>query len=175
MHQDLRKLETEVTKALNGLNTSQTQAVPRAHPEKWSIQQIVEHLLNTYRGSIPAIQARVEKGSGTRAKPTFRQRVGQFLIITLGHFPRGRIAPAAVSPSLPSTIRNGADLAQRVGAELARMDEVTALGEHIFGDRRAVSHIILGPLSLQQWRRFHLVHGLHHVQQIRDIRREHRF
>src|SRR5580693_5171722 len=110
MHEDLRRLETEVTKALFGLNITQTQATPLAHPEKWSIQQIVEHLLNTYRGSIPAIQARVEKGSGTRAKPTMRQRAGQFLIITLGQFPKGRIAPAAVSPSLPSTPRDGADL-----------------------------------------------------------------
>jgi hypothetical protein len=175
MHEDLRRLETEVTKALGGLTISQTQATPRAHPEKWSIQQIVEHLLNTYRGSIPAIQARIEKGSGTRAKPTFRQRLGQLLIIKLGRFPKGRIAPAAVSPSMPSTTRDGNDLAQKVGAELARMDEITARGEHIFGDRRAVSHIILGPLSMQQWRRFHMVHGLHHVHQIRDIRREHRF
>ena len=175
MHEDLRRLETEVTKALDGLNMIQTQATPLSNPDKWSIQQIVEHLLTTYRGSIPAIQARVEKGSGTRARPTFRQRVGQFLIITLGRFPKGRTAPAAVSPSLPPTTRDGADLAQRVGAELVRLDEVTARGERIFGDRRAVSHIILGPLSMQQWRRFHLIHGLHHVQQIRAIRREHRF
>jgi hypothetical protein len=175
MHEDLRRLKTEVTKALDGLNACQTQATPVAQPEKWSIQQIVEHLLTTYRGSIPAIQARIEKGSGTRAKPTFRQRLGQLLIITLGHFPRGRVAPAAVSPPRPTTTRDGAELAQNVGAELARMDEVTARGEEIFGTRRAVSHIILGPLSMQQWRRFHMVHGLHHVHQIRDIRRDHRF
>src|SRR5580700_4668182 len=104
MHDDLRKLDAEVTNALRGLDARSTQATPIAHPEKWSIQQIVEHLLNTYRGSIPAIQARIDKRSATRAKPTLRQRIGQFLIIKLGRFPHGRTAPAAVAPTLPTTV-----------------------------------------------------------------------
>ena len=173
MHEDLLRLDTEVTKALHGLDVRTTQATPSVHPDKWSIQQIVEHLLNTYRGSIPVIQARLDKGSRTRAKPTFRQRMGQFFIITLGRFPSGRVAPAAVAPSLPTTVRSGAELAERVSTELRKLDDVTAQGEHLFGNRRAVSHIILGPLSMHQWRRFHLIHGLHHVKQIDAIRREH--
>lgn len=173
MHDDLQKLDTEVTRALRGLDARNTQATPFAHPEKWSIQQIVEHLLKTYRGSIPAIHARVDKRSATRAKPTLRQRAGQFFMITLARFPNGRVAPAAVSPALPATVQTGDELAFKVSAELRKLDEVTARGEHLFGDRRAVSHIVLGPLSMAQWRRFHLIHGLHHVKQIRAIRRDH--
>jgi hypothetical protein len=42
-----------------------------------------------------------------------------------------------------------------------------------FGSRiKVLDHPILGPLSIDQWRRFHLVHGLHHVKQIRRLRRE---
>jgi len=175
MHEDLRRLETEATKELASLNPGQTQAAPLEQPGKWSIQQIVEHLLSTYRASGAALQARIEKRSGTRAKPTLRQRLGQFYIISLGRFPYGRPAPAAVTPSTPSTIRCGDDLAQRVSVELAKIDQLTARGEHLFGDRRAVSHLILGPLSMRQWRRFHLIHGRHHLKQIRAIRREHRF
>lgn len=173
MHDDLHKLDTEVTIALSGIDSRNTQATPLAHPEKWSIQQIVEHLLSTYRGSIPAIAARVEKRSATRSKPNLRQRVAQFVMIKLGRFPNGRIAPAAVSPSLPITVQSGDELAAKVGAELKKLDEVTARGEHLFGDRRAVAHIILGPLSMHQWRRFHLIHGRHHLKQIRNIRRDH--
>lgn len=173
MHEDLRSLNTEVTKALRGIDSRNTQATPLAHPDKWSIQQIVEHLLSTYRGSIPAISARVEKRSATRAKPNFRQRIAQFLIIQLGRFPKGRLAPAAVSPSLPITVQSGDELAAKVSTELKKLDEVTARGEHLFGDRRAVAHIILGPLSMQQWRRFHLIHGRHHLKQIRNIRQDH--
>ena len=175
MHNDLHRLETEVTTLLQGLDRHQTQATPRLHPEKWSIQQIVEHLIATYRGSVPAIQARVEKRSPTRARPTPRQRIGQFYITTLGRFPQGRPAPAAVSPAPPATVRCGDDLARCLTAELYRLDAVTAAGERLFGPVRAVSHIILGPLSMGQWRRFHLIHGLHHLKQIQAIRRDHCF
>lgn len=173
MHVDLEKLDTEVTQSLRGLDARHTQATPTAHPDKWSIQQIVEHLISTYKGSTPTIQARVDKRSGTRAKPTLRQYLGQFFIVTMGRFPNGRAAPAAVTPSLPVTVQTGEELAKRVHSELLKLDEVTARGEHLFGDRRAVSHIVLGPLSMQQWRRFHLIHGMHHVRQIRRIRSDH--
>jgi hypothetical protein len=175
MHDDLQRLQTQVTQALRGLDSGQTQGAPLEVPGKWSIQQIVEHLLGTYRATVVALEARIEKRSATRAKPTFRQRFGQFYILSVGRFPYGRVAPAAVTPSSPSTIRSGNELAQRISAELARIDQLTARGEHLFGDRRAVSHLVLGPLSMRQWRRFHLIHGLHHLKQIRAIRREHRF
>jgi hypothetical protein len=172
MHRDLRTLDAEVTAALRGLATRETQETPAGHPEKWSIQQIVEHLLSTYRGSTPAIKARVDKRSGTQAKPTLRQRIGQFFVIGLGHFPAGRKAPEAVSPSAPVTLRSGDDLASKVTAELVKLDGVAAEAERIFGNRRAVSHMVLGPLSMQQWRRFHLIHGRHHIKQIMKIRKQ---
>ncbi|HEY3972851.1 MAG TPA: DUF1569 domain-containing protein [Candidatus Sulfotelmatobacter sp.] len=36
--------------------------------------------------------------------------------------------------------------------------------------RKLLDHPILGPLTGNQWRKFHLVHGLHHVKQIRRLR-----
>ena len=59
MHEELRRLETEVTTALRGLDLCRTQATPLSHPEKWSIQQIIEHLLQTYSRQHPCY-------SGTR-------------------------------------------------------------------------------------------------------------
>jgi hypothetical protein len=172
MDKDLGRLEVELWAALAGLDAGQTQATPNDHPEKWSIQEIVEHLLLTYRGSITGIQGRIEKGSVTRTKPTGRQRLSQFVVIKLGCFPAGRPAPAAVSPSLPASLRNGEQLSAQVHGALAEFDRVTAEAEQLFGGRRAVSHILFGPLSMRQWRRFHLVHGLHHVKQIKAIRRD---
>jgi hypothetical protein len=174
MDRDLGRLEAELTAALAGLDAAQTQATPNDHPEKWSIQEIVEHLLLTYRGSVPAIQARIDKGSATRTQPTVRQRISQFIVIKLGSFPARRPAPAAVSPSLPASLRSGEQLSAQVHVALAEFDRVTAEAEGMFGGRRAATHILLGPLSMQQWRRFHLVHGLHHVKQIKAIRRDNR-
>ena len=175
MDKDLLRLREALSGALAGLSSSQTQATPKNHPEKWSIQQVVEHLLRTHQTTVPAIQARIDKRYPTRTRPSLRQRAGQFVVIALGRMPRGRQAPAAVSPALPAKAQSGLELTARVERELGELDRVTAEGEGFFGRRRAVSHMLFGPMSMQQWRRFHMVHGLHHVRQIQAIRREHGF
>ena len=157
---------------LLGLTAVQTQAKPAGHPGKWSIQQIVEHLLQTYSTSSFVIRTRLEKGYPTRALPLLQQRAAQFVLITLGYFPRGRQAPAAVSPPASSTALDGNHLLAKAHSRLAQLDDVTAEGERLFGNVRAATHMILGPLSMQQWRRFHLVHGRHHLKQVQTIGRD---
>jgi hypothetical protein len=51
------------------------------------------------------------------------------------------------------------------------MDAMIARCEKQQGrSRKLLDHPILGPLTGNQWRKFHLVHGLHHVKQIRRLR-----
>jgi hypothetical protein len=58
-----------------------------------------------------------------------------------------------------------------IGAKIAEMDDQIARCEQNFGSRRKLlDHPVLGPLTGAQWRKFHLVHGLHHVKQIRHLR-----
>lgn len=175
MRPPLLKLEQELQATLAGLSVDQTQATPLAHPEKWTIQQVAEHLRQTYRSTTPQLLDRVQKGSVTRAQPSLRQRIGQFVVIALGRFPNGRRAPESVSPG-PSALRTGDDLARELHAELAHLDAAANQAEALFGGRRrCASHMVLGPLSVNQWCRFHLIHGRHHLRQIRAIRREHAF
>lgn len=175
MHEDLERLDGGIAAALAGLSAEQMRASPTDRPGKWSIQQIVEHLQQTYRTSVRVIETRLEKGTPTRAVPTLQQGLGQFFVIRLGRFPSGREAPAAVLPFVPSVPISGAELGGRVHTELEQLDGVAAEGERVFGKGRSVSHIILGPLSMGQWRRFHLIHGRHHLRQILKIRRQHGF
>lgn len=175
MHEDLRVLEAELTGGLALLSSQKTQATPAELPQKWSVQEIVEHLLLSYRSTSTVFQARLDRGSPTRARPTLRQRLAQFTIVSLGRFPTGFKAPAAVFPSRPDCVRTGPELAERVHIELARVDELARQAEALFGNQRAISHMVLGPLSVGHWLRFHLVHGRHHLQQIRRIRRDHDF
>jgi hypothetical protein len=173
MHEILTRLESELASALDGLDNRQTQLTPRTHPEKWNIQQIVEHLLMTYRSTSAILNTRVEKRSPTKAHPSSQQVVWQFAIISVGFFPPGRRAPEAVTPNLPASLRSGDDLTRRMREELATFDSLAAQAEQLFGAQRCASHFLLGPLSAQQWRRFHLVHGRHHARQIRAIRKAH--
>ena len=171
MHPILEALRTEVTATISGLSARATQQAFRDAPASWSIQQIVEHLLLTYEAAATQLQTRIDRGSPTRVPVTLRQLLTQGTMLGLGIYPSGRQATPAVTPSRPATLRAGADLAQRIGAALEELDALLAKGEELFGAAPAVSHPVLGPLSMQQWRRFLQVHGRHHMRQIRAILR----
>jgi hypothetical protein len=172
MQENLERLEAELAAALLGMSAREAQLAPRANPEKWNIQQIVEHLLLTYRSTVALVQVRLDKGAPTKAKPSVAQRVGQFTLIDLGFFPPGRQAPAAVCPTLPASLRTGEELTGRLRQDVRALDEVLTRAQAVFGAEPFASHIILGPLSATQWSKFHLVHGRHHVRQIHRIRKD---
>jgi len=170
MHPTMQDLETELTGSLTGLTAAQTLATPPGHPEKWCIQEIVGHLLLSYASTTQLFESRIEKGRATRSKPTLPQRLGQFYILTLKRFPGGHRAPDAVCPPAPCPTCNGAALVRRVHTELALLDAAMDRAASLFGDAPAISHVSLGPLPVDRWRTFHLVHGRHHIHQILALR-----
>ena len=61
----------------------------------------------------------------------------------------------------------GDDPLRRFNDALVAMDATLADAEKCFGSRtRLLHHPVLGPLAAQEWRRFHQVHGRHHLKQI---------
>jgi len=175
MNATLHQLQREIASCLNGLDAGQTQLRPPSRPGKWSIQQIIEHLLLSYSGTETALNARLAKRTPTRAKPNLLQRASQYTLIHLGYFPTGREAPPLVTPPATSHPLSGRELAEASAEHLHRIDDLSAEGEKLFGtDERCASHMVLGPLSINQWRRFHLIHGEHHLKQIVAIRKTHK-
>jgi hypothetical protein len=173
MNRNLEVLREELTEALSGLDEDQTQLRPGGDPARWSVQQVAGHLRMTYAVTVVAMDARIMKASATKAKPSLIQRVAQFTLISCGYFPRGRQAPDRVCSAADEVPVSGSALAGRVQEALATMDSRIDKAEMIFGStRRVVSHMVLGPLSMDQWRRFHLIHGRHHIKQILAIRKE---
>lgn len=139
--------------------------------DRWSIQQIVEHLILTYSATETVLVNRLTKGRATGARPTMAQRLGQIYVMQLGFFPSGRSAPAQVTPSSDLPSLSGTQLVGRAADHLQQMDLLLDRTSDLFGEqKKSVSHIVLGPLSPQQWRKFHLVHGLHHVRQVQKIK-----
>src|SRR5450756_2431213 len=140
MNSVLAKLEASLAASLKGLDAQQTQYCPKHHPEKWSIQQIVEHLLLTYVSTRGAIQNRVDKGKPTDARATGRQRLMQLVLIRCGIFPDGRASPAAVAPGPVTQPLSGLELAASVHAELAALDPIFCKAEELFGGQSAITH-----------------------------------
>src|SRR5580693_8364962 len=98
MHPLFEQIETTLRAPLADLDATQTQLRPTADQEKWTIQQIVEHLLMTYSLTKRAFEARLAKGRPTKARVSLQQRIGQFYLTRLGIFPKGRAAPENVFP-----------------------------------------------------------------------------
>ena len=173
MNPVLKRLEVGIGECLHDLDAAQMQLRPQADVGRWTIQQIVEHLCLTYSSTAEVFETRIARGSATKASPSVRQRLGQFTLLRCGYFPRGRKAPAAVCPACDGVAKSGIVLANGAEGLLARFDGLADEAERLFGTGRAISHGVLGPLSVADWRRFHLIHGEHHLKQVRAIRAAH--
>jgi hypothetical protein len=173
MNPTLLQLQGEIASSLRGLDATQTQLHPSTS-DKWSIQQIIEHLLLTYSSTETVINTRLEKRTPTRATPTLTHRVFCHAVTRWGYFPTGRAAPPLVSPEPTTHPLSGADLTKAAAEHLTHLDQLLAEAETLFGPAsRCATHAVIGPLTTNQWRRFHLVHGEHHLKQIATIRKTH--
>ena len=71
-----------------------------------------------------------------------------------------RAVPRGMSPE---------EAQQAIAPELQKMGLGLDDCERRFGVRtKILDHPILGPLTAEQWRKFHWIHGRHHARQIRE-------
>jgi hypothetical protein len=88
------------------------------------------------------------------------------LVLDFGYFPSGRNSPDAAKPKGMSAEIILGEICRRI----ADMDDVIGKCEREFGKRAFVAdHPVLGPFTMQQWRKFHWVHGRHHLKQIAQM------
>lgn len=172
----LHTLRNECSNALHGLDAPQTLLHPHNAPARWNIQQIIEHLLLSYSSTVSSLEDRLAKGSPTRASATVSQQLARLVVIRLGYLPSGREAPSITLPKTEflTTSCDGVSLSIAISAGLDSMDLLLDRAEQKFHSTPCLSHFALGPLNIQQWRRFHLIHGRHHLRQVLAIRREYR-
>jgi len=160
---NLEKLQREILAAISTLSREQMQV----HPEgKWCAAEILEHLYLTYAGTVKGFGRVIAAGKPLAGKPTWKNRAQAWVVVGIGYIPGGREAPERSRPcgTCPETV-----LAE-ISPEIVRMDEAIAQCEACFGrTMNVLDHPILGPLSAPQWRKFHLIHGMHHVRQIRRL------
>jgi hypothetical protein len=167
MHPVLQQAYAALSKELEGLDLSATQAHPRGDASAWSVQQVIEHLLATYATCTASLDGRLAKGRPLESPLSFRLRFWQWVIIDVGYFPPGRKAPEPVRPGVVTlAAQDGAGLAQNVRAALSKLDTALDRVQAVYPARPVVTHIVLGPLTVCQWRRFHRVHARHHAKQL---------
>ena len=163
MDAKLEKLRGAIADAVAGMSEEEW----NRHPDgKWCAAEVLEHLYLTYTGTVKGFERMLQKGPAV-TPATLRQRVAKLVVLGFSHMPEGRKAPAMATPKgLPRE-----KVRAEIGAKIGEMDEVISRCEGQIGvGKKVLDHVILGPLTAAQWRKFHLVHGLHHVKQIRALR-----
>jgi len=158
----LKRLHTELEAAVQGASVEAMQKAPAG---KWNSAQILEHLYLTYKHTNKAIALCLEAGAPRASAATMKHRVKSLIVTGLGYLPEGAKAPERAVP-------RGMPLAEVRGTILAEIERMAA-GlddcERRFGARtKIIDHPILGPLTANQWRKFHWLHGRHHARQIRE-------
>lgn len=165
VHPLLEEIRDLLAAPLAGCSADQLARHPAGDPSRWSAQQVVEHLIATWRMTTAGIEGRVRKARPLKTRPTLRQRVLQLLICELGYFPIGGTAPEAVRPAAQPPA-SGDQLIARISEALATMDAMLARIEPEARGAPVLNQGLLGPLNVRQWRRFHRAHARHHVAQL---------
>ena len=166
MDPHLKKLQQEIAASVEGLSAEQ---LNWHRPGKWNIVEILEHLYLTYTGTLKGLSRSLASGAPPILKPTLKDRLQCLVVLGLGYLPAGREAPQFARPKglSPETVMAG------IRGKIAEMDEALTRYAAQFGAHsKVLNHLYLGPFSIDQWRRFHLVHGRHHLKQIRRLRSE---
>lgn len=166
MDPHLKRLQDEVSTAIQGLSSKE---LSWHRPNKWCLAEILEHLYLTYTGTTKGFSRVLDSGKAHRNRPTVRQRLRAFVVTGVGYFPNGVKSPPVATPrGLPQE-----KAISEIASKIAEMDEIMSRCAARFGaDTKVLDHPVLGPFSVSQWRKFHLVHGRHHLKQIRQLRSE---
>jgi hypothetical protein len=171
MHAVLERVVGQITSEVLGLDAETTQLHPNGLNYKWSAQQVVEHLVLGYRLTSSALENRLNKGRLSRnQKRTYLQWLLQLMVLSFGKLPRGVPALDETMPySGEFAAMDGQQLVDLMRQEIEAMDTLFDRCRRKFGMERVAVHPFLGPLRVDQWRRFHVVHALHHLVQLKSV------
>ena len=161
----LQRLQNAISSATAGMTAEKLALRPGA--DKWCVAEILEHLYLTYTGTIKGFEKCLQAGKPLARVPTLQDRVRTMVVVKLGHMPEGRKAPQNAMPRGLPPERVLAEVVEKIAA----MDAIITEAESKFGSElRLLDHPILGPLQAKEWRKFHWVHGRHHLKQMQRLR-----
>lgn len=158
----------ELSKLLESTTSGMDDASLLRAPEgKWCAAEILEHLRLTYTGTAKMLEKNRDQAVVESTPIDDRVRSAKRLIFEQGRFFEGLQAPPFATP------RNAADVSvrKRIQEDLRRLNDALDEAEQRRGASANLgNHFALGPLNAEEWRRFHLSHGRHHVKQLEVLR-----
>jgi Protein of unknown function (DUF1569) len=162
MNSCLDRLRHELDDAVGAAGAGELAKAPAG---KWSAAQILEHLYLTYMYTTRGLEKCLQQGAPLATRAKLKDRFAALLVVNLGYLPGGRKSPErAVPRGMPAE-----DVRQAITVELQKMGSGLDDCERRFGaGTKILNHLFLGPLTADEWRKFHWIHGRHHARQIRE-------
>jgi hypothetical protein len=171
MHPVFQSAFRDIAAELGRFDATSASVHPWGRPHCWSVQQIVEHLALSMENTRATLEERLSKGRpGRNSGRTRTEWILQLMILSAGHMPKGVGASRETTPkeTMPSTgVR---ELIERLETAIESLDATLDQCRQRFGLERVGRHFLLGPLRIDQWRRYHVLHLRHHVKQMCELR-----
>lgn len=172
MHAVLRLAFDDLAQELSRFDAKSAHVHPRGFEHCWTVRQIVTHLILSMDATRTELETWLAKGKlPGHAQRTRAEWALQLMVLSAGHMPRGVPAPRETTPSDDDGLTGVGDLRARLENATEMLDATLDRCRHRFGMERVGRHFLLGPLRVDQWRRYHALHLSHHLRQMVDVRR----
>jgi hypothetical protein len=167
MHPVLKSALEPLAEQIAPLSVEEAQVVPLPGQGRWCAQQIMEHLMLTYKLTSDSVSKQLKNGR----VPKNRRNLLEFLLrvqtIGLGYMPDGVPAIRSVRPG-EFVPESGLAIAARFMAAGEAMDELLVAARKKFGIQACGEHPFFGVMRVDEWRRYHAVHAKHHATQLQN-------
>jgi hypothetical protein len=171
MHAVFQSAFRDLVAELGSFDATSANVHPWGRPHCWSVQQIVEHLVLSMESTQTTLEERLAKGRPGRGLHRSRTEWAiQLMILSAGHMPKGVGAPQQTTPKANLPTIGVRELTERLETAIESLDATLDECRHRFGMERVGRHFLLGPLRMDQWRRYHVLHLRHHLKQMCELR-----
>lgn len=171
MHAVFQSAFRDFAAELGSFDATSASVHPCGRPHCWSVHQIVEHLVLSMESTLMTLEERLAKGRPERNVHRSRTEWAlQLMILSAGHMPQGVGAPHQTTPQENLPTVGVRELTERLETAIESLDATLDKCRQRFGMERVGRHFLLGPLRMDQWRRYHVLHMQHHLKQVGELR-----
>ena len=167
MHPVLKFSLEPLAEEIKPLSLEEAQIPPAPGQERWSAQQILEHLILTYGLTLDTVNRQLKSGRVPSRRRNLLKSFLRMQTLSLGYMPDGIPSIHAVRPK-GFTPMAGPELAEHFLEAAEKMDAALVAGRKKFGVEPCGEHPFYGAMRIDEWRRYHSLHARHHTAQLKN-------
>jgi hypothetical protein len=145
----------------------EAQIPPAPGQGRWCAQQVIEHLILTYKLTLNSVCHQLKTGRVPRNRRNLLEFLLRVQTLGLGYMPEGVPSIRAFRPG-EFTPEDGPAIAARFLATAEEMDRQLVAARRKFGIQACGEHPFFGVMRVDEWRRYHAIHAGHHATQLRN-------